>query len=482
MRSRRDQLQAYQFLARRTTDALVAGSADAVGPHMARLTRTSLSGIMVGVLVMAGFGVVGLIHPGSAKGWKRNDTVVIEKDTGARYAWYSGALHPALNYTSARLAVGGQAKTSKVSRASLRGVTRVAAVSGIAGAPDSLPGAKDLTTGPWSVCSAPVLDPAGRALAQRRTVVLAGKAPEGPAATEDQGVLVSAGGRDTSLWVVWNSARHRIADLRSAAALGLADEPVRVVGAAWLDSVPQGADLRFPALARSGKPGARVAGQATSVGDVLEARLADGTQHAVVTSEGLALVSPVAAELALDAGGGPQPRQIPASALPDAAHSVSVAGLEVLPSARLRPADISPNRRVVCVVRKVSGSGAGPAVVTLTAGVGAGQPLTATGGPAAAATGLGGTPIGDELVMAPGSVAFVRAEPAAGVATGTRYLVTDRGLRYALADDDAVGALGYSSVQPVRVPPLVLSLIPAGPLLSRAAAVAAAEPAGTGSS
>ncbi|RKS72667.1 type VII secretion protein EccB [Motilibacter peucedani] len=466
MRSRRDQLQAYQFLARRTTDALVAGSADPVGPHVARVTRTALAGTMVGVLALAGFGVAGLVSPGSAKGWKRSDTVVIEKDTGARYAWYAGALHPALNYTSARLAVGGQAGTSKVSRASLHGVPRVPSTMGIQDAPDSLPSAKKLTTGPWSVCTAPVLDVAGRVQQQRRTVVLAGQAPTGTAATEDQGLLVSAGGRDTSLWVVWAGARHRIADLRAAAALGLADEPARVVGAAWLDSVPQGADLVFPALARRGAPGPAVAGAATVVGDVVVAQLADGAQYAVVTSSGLALVSPVAAELALSRSAGARARSIPASALPSVARSATVPGIDALPAQRLHPADASPSHRVVCVVRRVQASGAGPAVLRLTGSVPAGQPLAAPAGSA--------TPTGDALVMSPGAVAYVRAEPAAGVSSGTRYLVTDRGLRYPLADDEAVAALGYSSVQPLRVPPLVLGLIPAGPLLSRAAALTTA--------
>ncbi|HYU84726.1 MAG TPA: type VII secretion protein EccB, partial [Kribbellaceae bacterium] len=70
--------------------------------------------------------------------------------------------------------------------------------------------------------------------------------------------------------------------------------------------------------------------------------------------------------------------------------------------------------------------------------------------------------------------ALVQALPADGASApgATVYLVTDQGIRYALAtrSGDAKTALGYGDVEPVQVPSSLLALIPTGPTLDRAAA------------
>ena len=52
-----------------------------------------------------------------------------------------------------------------------------------------------------------------------------------------------------------------------------------------------------------------------------------------------------------------------------------------------------------------------------------------------------------------------------------RYLITDRGKRYAVPDNDSIQALGLGGVQPVPMRTEVLSTIPAGPVLSRSAVI-----------
>jgi hypothetical protein len=81
-----------------------------------------------------------------------------------------------------------------------------------------------------------------------------------------------------------------------------------------------------------------------------------------------------------------------------------------------------------------------------------------------------------------GRGALVRALPAAGVTTGTVYVVTDQGLRYPVGSDADLRALGYADVEPVTIPTTFLQLIPLGATMSAAlagtAVPAAANPGG----
>ena len=72
--------------------------------------------------------------------------------------------------------------------------------------------------------------------------------------------------------------------------------------------------------------------------------------------------------------------------------------------------------------------------------------------------------------MPAGRIAVVReAAGSDGTGTGT-YLVTDLGIRYAVASDAVLTLLGYDPRQAVVVPESLLTRIPAGPSLDPAAA------------
>ena len=70
----------------------------------------------------------------------------------------------------------------------------------------------------------------------------------------------------------------------------------------------------------------------------------------------------------------------------------------------------------------------------------------------------------------------VRAAQPDGSATGTIYLVTDQGMKFPIADDDALAALGYGGVTPDVLPRTLLDVIPTGPSLDPAAARSVANP------
>src|SRR5689334_1056439 len=103
MASRRDQLQSYQFLTQRVISAFVMRETDPAQSPLRRGIGAVFAGLMIAVMVGAGFGVYGLLTKIGSNNWKANGAIVVEKETGATYVYNGGELHPMLNFTSALL-------------------------------------------------------------------------------------------------------------------------------------------------------------------------------------------------------------------------------------------------------------------------------------------------------------------------------------------------------------------------------------------
>ncbi len=143
--------------------ALLQGEPDVPESPMRRHNVAMFCGVLVAVLVVAGFGVWGLIKPGGATSLTEPGTLIVEEQTGATYVYsrQEAKLIPVANYTSARLLLDSEdVKVRTVSSASLAGFTRGTLV-GIPGAPNSLPAPEKLVHGPWSACVAESVDPSG---------------------------------------------------------------------------------------------------------------------------------------------------------------------------------------------------------------------------------------------------------------------------------------------------------------------------------
>jgi type VII secretion protein EccB len=180
MPSRSDQLHSYQFAMQRVVSALMARETDPARPPMRRAGAALMAGLLVAALAVAGFAVWGLLQPGGSTKWRDGRSVIVEKESGAKYAYLDGRLHPVANYASALLIVGAPT-TVQVARRSLAGTPRGAPL-GIAGAPDVVPRKGDLLRGPWQVCSRP--DGAGP-----RAVVRVGTPAPGGAPLGEGGLL-----------------------------------------------------------------------------------------------------------------------------------------------------------------------------------------------------------------------------------------------------------------------------------------------------
>jgi hypothetical protein len=80
--SKRDQLQAHQFLVQRVTSALVRRETDPEQPPFRRPSGAAVGSLALAVVALAVVGVYGLIVPGGSKAWRDDDAVIVEKETG----------------------------------------------------------------------------------------------------------------------------------------------------------------------------------------------------------------------------------------------------------------------------------------------------------------------------------------------------------------------------------------------------------------
>ncbi|WP_460494921.1 type VII secretion protein EccB [Dactylosporangium cerinum] len=126
-------------MTQRVLSAFVMRETDPAQSPLRRGIGAVFAGIMVAVLVGAGFGVYGILTKVGGTAWKADGSIVIERETGATFVFMDGRLHPTLNFTSALLASGrGASQLFRVSQKSLGSVPRGITI-GITGAPDSLP-------------------------------------------------------------------------------------------------------------------------------------------------------------------------------------------------------------------------------------------------------------------------------------------------------------------------------------------------------
>ena len=462
MQNRRDQLQAHRFVVGRMASATLRAEPDAPQSPLRRFLVGTFIGLMLAVLAVAGFAVFGLISPGGKTSWQEPGALILEKGTGARYVFADGQLKPVLNHTSAKLILGGDLRTVSVSRKSLAGVPHGLPI-GIPSAPDFLPDPGRLGGDQWRVCSALRPDETG---ADRPHVTLQVGADAGAGTRLGSGEALVARSPAGETYLVWNGQRLRIPDQATLAALGYGTARPYAVGPAWLNAVPAGPDLKAPAVPRRGKPGPRLDGQPTVVGQVLTAPAAGGEQFFLLQADGLEPLTATAAALVLGdpdtaqaypGGSAAAVRARPISpaalaAAPRAARPAVDAGLPATPPAIAA----SPTGEVPCL--DISLGAERDATVQVTLATPAAD--RAAGEPGARSPRDPGQV--DRVLVQPGGGLLARAQPGPGVAAGTLYLLTDTGVRYPLPAEDVAGALGYGEVTPVAVPGTLLALIPAG--------------------
>jgi type VII secretion protein EccB len=457
VQSRRDQLQAYKFLTRRALAALVTGEPDVPEAPMRRLSVTTVTGIMVAILVAAGFAVVGLIRPGSNTKLEAG-TVYIERDTGAQFVVLDDSngphLHPTLNYTSAVLAAGRQGKvaTKTVSSGALSHLPHGATV-GISGVPQSLPrGTDGLVRSPWTVCSQ--VHEQGASNSQAKVTLNVGGSAGTTLLAPDAGVVVSAPA-SRQRYLLWNGERLQVASDDIGTALGLQTANPLIVGTGLLNALPPGPALATPQLPGAGQPGPTVGNTRTLVGELIQ--VTDNQTFHLVLSNGLAQVSTVEADLLRTMPVGGQLR----SPVPASLASVLRLQQPALPDSLSRVFDGLPPR--VPTISNAPAQAGGACVVFHE-----NSPLTLAVPPGTAPAGNVQVSESAQSRQGVADEVDVPAEKAAVVAqtngAAARFVIAAPGRRFA-ASADALASLGYGAVTPVLIPSQLLLLVPSGPAL-----------------
>ncbi|MFI5620559.1 type VII secretion protein EccB [Streptomyces sp. NPDC051567] len=466
MQSRRDQVQAHLFVMSRLGAGMLRGEPDALDLPTRRTTRGVRTGLFIAVIIALVVGLYGAIKPGGAKGWAKPGTLVVVKETGARYLFVGGELRPVLNQASARLVAGGKMTVTQVGLKSLGAVPRGGPV-GIVGAPDGLPAASALARGDWLVCALVAATATGRP--GPVVSVAVGPTGAGRALGPGQGVLVTVS--DGTDHLLWQGRRLRLG-AGAGTALGYGTATPFPVGSSYLNSLPAGPDLALPEIAGRGTPGPALAGRETRIGQLFTG---PGDEPYVLTGKGLAALDRTRFELLR---GDPRTQREAYAGAPAVAVAVGAADLAAHPA----PAGTLPDEGLPAAPPELVEPGAGQGVCTAVRPSADGGPATlVTVADAAAVAGRPVTPqpgvtaacgAADLVSVRPGGGALVRALSGAGAA-GTTYLVADNGVKYPLPTPESAKALGYAGAAAVGVPATLLTMLPSGPALDPAALAAA---------
>lgn len=452
MSSKRDLVEAHSFNRRRLVTAFISGAPGGREVEPVRPGRTLVGGLVLAVLLVAGAGVAGFLHPTLPDDWKERG-LVIGKETGSRYLAIDGELYPVINTTSARLLLDDFDLTFAPEEQIAEqnpGVT-----IGIPGAPDALPAPDDLVQTGWTSC----VDSGERVRTRIGEEPAARAVPNTAAVVQAAGTTYVVTGEDRSAnrpgarYVV--PAEHRDATLR---ALGLNSQDVRSVPGVWLDLFPLGAPLVPFEVSGSGRPappglhtpdGVRIVG--TSV-------LVDGRPF-VLARDGLVELTDL--EYAMYRSGGAHLREVRVSAgdiasVPTSDEEPAPADwpTETLGSYVPSSEDASGS---VCALLRTHDDDTGKVTLAV--------PTDEEAVPESDA--------GDRTVdVDNGHGAVVQATGGMSVNRGTVYLVDSEGTRFPVGGtvNETLASLGYGGIAAADVPIAWADLFPDGPELSRAQA------------
>jgi type VII secretion protein EccB len=473
MATRKDQLQSHQFLGQRMVSALVTRESDPEQPPFRRPLAAAIGSFVIAVLALAVVFVYGLVVPGGNKAWQSGEAVIVEKETGTRYVYLDGRLHPVTNYVSALLALGKKSATRQVAQRSLRNVPRGPRI-GIPDAPDALAPANRLLSGAWTLCSQPMVSPAGEQTSE--SVLMVGAQPGTSEPLGAKALLVEvieSGDR----FLIINGQRHLI-DREGAVRIGLAleAEPWARVGNAFVAALPDGRPIAPIKPAAIGSPSTALDGVRAKIGQLFVVKTSGGgRQYYLATKNRLLPISELQYDIqrtypptaAAYGGKTPNATELGLSSVARSDPLPDQTGDGQLPRSRPDFAAPTDGNSTVCAS---FAPGSRVPSVAIDAALPPRDPVMIT-----PKRGPQGTALADRILVEPGSAAVVEAMPSSRAPAGTVVLVTDLGRAYPLADPKLLDTLGYAGTRPLRLPADLIARIPQGPGLNPASAT---RPAG----
>jgi type VII secretion protein EccB len=455
-------ISGYRFMRRRFECALLGRDLRSVNEPIRAPAQSLMAGLALAVILLAGCAVLALLRPQPGLA---TAPILMEKQSGALYVRLGETLHPVLNLASARLIAKTNADPQPTAESALdrgrRGRGRRGPLLGIPGAPQFLgtPLGKDELR--WTVCDS----------RDGTTVVVGrGEGPQSHTLAHDQTLLVrpSSGG---STYLLYGGRRSvvNLADAAVERALGPEGQVPKTVSPVLLNVIPEAPPLTAPRIPDAGiRASSSLPG--FPVGSVLRVTRTGGDEFYVVLADGVQRVGQLAADLVRFTNS--QGTRTVMSVAPDVirnAPAVTRLPVSGFPDQAKNPPPTDDG--TLCAGWTYAASGN----VDVSFSVG-GLPLSGDEGPAALAQADGMGPAVDAVYLPPGRSAYVRATGLSGgnVRAGTRYFISDNGVRYAVHDDDAAHDLGMPDAM-IAAPWPVLAKLPAGPELSRANASVAQD-------
>ncbi|GAB2821462.1 type VII secretion protein EccB [Streptomyces daliensis] len=505
MASRRDELNAYTFAKKRLVAQFLQPSPTGTEEGAPRPVRAVVPGMVIAVVILAGFGAWGMFKPTAPKGWDTaKEKVIIGSDSTTRYVVLKTngkkQLHPVLNLASAKLLLDpSKGQVVKVDEKILdSGKLPHGATIGIPYAPDRLPDkAEAESEKTWAVCERPggstrAVQKAAFVFADREKDKVEGKN------RLRGGELMYVEGPGDKLYVVDKAGKkYPIENDQKllGAVVGVNKKPQRVSGQ-WLATLKTGDPIFFPEVGGTPNdpanvPGGQLDDQTNRVGAVLKARSSGQMHYYVVVRGGVMPVSDFTAQLLLsseqllDLGQNGEATQVSFGAFSPTEKEFG--GTEDWPreqSTSVNPENADTDgRNTFCNVLRDVGEKGG---ATLSTWAGESFPATLPTGSTSA-------------YVTPGSGQLFRQIQGTAAKDGGLFLVTDTGLRYAMQTNDdtdkdeseigsdgkkesaeekarkqqeggAPARLGYAEVTPAPIPAAWSQFLPTGPRLSTGSA------------
>jgi type VII secretion protein EccB len=472
--SNRDQNSGHLFYNRRLRAAITRFSV-----RMKHDDRKQQAAVVLSiVLVVIGAGWMALLHVMKPAGLVGESAIIGDRDTGAIFAKVNGRLYPALNLTSARLAVGNAGSPAWV-KASEIAKYPTGPMIGIPGAPDSLP-ATASSVSAWSVCDTAATR--GSGTAPLVTSIAGQLSPSGRSApmSPTQAILATHRG---ATYVIWRGQRSRIDPTDRSVTFNLGLDPGVTypieISNALFDAMPSTEPLVLPVIPGHGTPSRWLAG--TPVGSVLETRDASGTVNGfyVLLADGVQKITSFVADLLRTANS--EGSTTPALVAPDKLIQIpviDVLDVDYYPSGKLEFVDTSANPTTCVGWEKQSGDP--QARITVFTGRGLPVPISMDSrvvhlvredrDPNSAEA--------QQTLMLPGAANFVTTT--SGVATAdsreSLYWLSPQGVRYGIqSDHPTLQALGLDPRLAVQAPWPIVRTFATGPAIGRDAALVARD-------
>ncbi|OBK10745.1 type VII secretion protein EccB [Mycobacterium asiaticum] len=475
--SNRDQNSGHLFYNRRLRAAITRFSVRMKHDDRKQQAAVALSI----VLVLLGVGWMALLHVMKPAGLIAQSAVIGNRDTGAIYAKINGRLYPALNLTSARLAVGNAVAPTWVTAREIAKYP-TGPMIGIPGVPDAL----SVTGGAasaWAICdTAQTRGAHGSPNPPVVTSIAGTLSPLGRAQAMGSGQAVLVTHKDAT-YVIWGGQRSRIdpSDRSVTFNLGLdpgVTYPVEISNALF-DAMPSTEPLVLPLVPESGTPSRWLSG--AKVGSVLESRDAGGAVNGfyVLLPGGVQKISGFVADLLRT--GDSQGSTAPTLVAPDKLIQipvVDVLDVDYYPRGKLNFVDTVANP-VTCVAWEKQSSDPQARITVIS-----GRGLPVPSGVDSRLVHLVRDDRNAESVEAhqtlilPGATNFV-ATTSGVISAESReslYWLSPQGVRYGVqADHRTLQALGLDPRLAVQAPwPIIRTFAP-GPAIGRDAALVARD-------